>query len=97
MTGIGYFREYHGIQYPPFVQTAEAIAQKEQVLRYMRKGHVIAAAPGMVKDVFKHENVAGEMLAYCDGEYYWGSEAIYYFEKYNMQLPKEFIDHIVRH
>lgn len=35
------------------------------------------------------------MLAYTDGKYYWFSETIYYFEKYNLQLPDAFLKDIL--
>lgn len=31
-----------------------------------------------------------------DGEFVWTSEVIYYVEKYNLILPDEFINHVLR-
>lgn len=95
MIGIGYFAEHHGNEYPAFQSTPTAIPNKKQILQYMRSNKVIAAAPGRLKDVFTNQPIKGEMLAYSDGVYYWGTEAIYYFDKYNMKLPDEFVNRVL--
>lgn len=92
MTGIGYFKEHHGNKYPCFQATPTEIPNKSQILRYMKNSKVIAAAPGRMKDAFDGKTIPGEMLAYSDGTYYWGAETIYYFDKYNLKLPDDFID-----
>ena len=94
MLGVGYFKEHHGSKYPCFQSTSTDIENKAKVLQYMRSCKVIAAAPGRMIDAFSHATIPGEMLAYSDGEYYWGSEAIYYFEKYNLKLPDDFVNRI---
>lgn len=96
MIPVGYFKEHHGDEYPAFRSTASEIPNKEQVLRYMKGGKVIAAAPGRLRDAFTNAVIPGEMLAYSDGEYYWGAEVIYYFEKYNLELPEAFVRHILQ-
>lgn len=95
MVGIGYFAECHGKGYPLFETATIDATSKEKVLQHLRNSKVIAAAPGIMKDVFAEKTINGEMLAYSDGEYYWGSEAIYYFEKYDLKLPDAFIDKII--
>lgn len=95
MVAIGYFAERHGKKYPVFQSTPEAIPNKKRILEYLRGCKVIAAAPGRMRDVFEDKTIPGQMLAYSDGTYYWGSEAIYYFDKYNMKLPDDFINRIL--
>ena len=95
MIGIGYFSEHHGKNYPEFQATQSDIPNKKQVLKYLRGCEVIAAAPGIMKDVFSNKAIPGEMLGYSDGKYYWGSETIYYFEKYNLKLPDDFLKEII--
>ena len=95
MIPIGYFAERHGEKYPIFQSTENDIPFKGRVLEYLRNCKVIAAAPGRMTDVFTNKPIPGEVLAYSDGNYYWGTEAIYYFEKYNMKLPDEFVNRIL--
>lgn len=94
MTAVGFFKERHGKNYPAFQTTESDIPCKNRVLEYLRKGKIIAVAPGRIRDVFTDEAVPGEILAYSDGKYYWNSETIYYFKKYNLKLPDEFINGI---
>lgn len=91
MMQIGRFREHYGNDDPPFQSTAGDIPGKARVLHYLKGQEIIAAAPGIMRDAFTGERIRGEMLLYSDGKYYWGSETIFYFEKYNLQLPKDFI------
>lgn len=95
MIAVGFFKERHGKDYPMFKTTKSDIPRKNRVLEYLRKGKIIAVAPGRIRDIFTDEAVPGEILAYSDGKYYWNSETIYYFEKYNMKLPDEFINRIL--
>jgi hypothetical protein len=87
--------EHHGKKYPCFQSAPLSVENKNKVLRYMRSCRVIAAAPGRMKDVFANTLIPGEMLAYSDGRYYWGTEAIYYFDKYDMKLPDDFINRVI--
>ena len=96
MIPVGYFKEHHNGKYAPFESTSEAIPCKAHVLQYMKRGKVIAAAPGRMRDVFTGEVIRGEMLVYSDGLYFWGTESIYYFEKYNLKLPGAFVEHAMR-
>lgn len=95
MIAIGYFEERHGKDFPVFQSTPHDIPNKSRILQYLRSCKVIAAAPGRMRDVFSDKPIQGEMLVYSDGTYYWNTEAIYYFEKYNMKLPDEFINRIL--
>lgn len=48
-------------------------------------------APARLRDVVSGD-VIYEPLAFSeDGEYAWRSDVVYYFEKYNLTLPEEFI------
>lgn len=91
MIQIGRFREHYGKNDPPFRSTSSDIPGKARVLHYLKGQEVIAAAPGIMRDAFTGERIHGEMLLYSDGEYYWGSETVFYFDKYNLQLPEEFV------
>lgn len=59
----------------------------------MKGCKVEAVAPAIVTDIINPENRVGELYFMTDGKYAWRSDLIYYFEKYDMQLPFEFIQH----
>jgi len=68
--------------------------EKEQVIEYMKKSKVIAAAPAIVRDVLNPEIKIPELLLMSDGKYQWRSDIIYYVEKYDLELPEEFVRHV---
>ena len=91
MVEVGFFKEHHGHGYAPFASNVLPEGTKRAVLDYMQRGNVIAAAPGIMRDAFDASTIPGEMLIYTDGEYIWGTEAMYYLEKRDLELPKEFV------
>ena len=95
---IGLHRKRHGDDYPTLKEIIQniQIKDKDAVLRYMKSAFVLAVAPGIMQDVLTGEKIPGEWLVYGDGIYSWESETIYYFDKYNMTLPDEFIEHVLK-
>jgi SUMO ligase MMS21 Smc5/6 complex component len=67
------------------------IKEKKKVIGYMKKCKVVAVAPAIVRDVINPEIKIPELLLMSDGKYEWRSDVIYYVEKYDMELPEEFI------
>lgn len=96
MTVVGQFRELNGDGFPPLRSLiGKPNEKKAEILSYLRNAEVIAAAPGIMKDVLTGKRTGLEMLLYSDGRYIWKSEVIYYVEKYDMELPEAFIAHIM--
>ena len=67
-----------------------------KMLDYLKSGIVISAMAHINHDVFTGEKIPYEACVYTDGKYRWTSEIIYYVEKYNLILEKEFINHILK-
>ncbi len=82
----------------PTKDTISEIADenKSKILNYLKNGRVIAAVPGIMMDVFTKANIVGvgEWVVRTDGIYEWDTLIIYYYEKYNLKLPKDFLEHI---
>ncbi|MBL4931981.1 hypothetical protein [Clostridium paridis] len=97
MIMIGQIREvYEDDKYPSIKELINnPIKEKEKVLEYMRKSKVIAQAPAVGKDLINPNNKTLELSLMTDGDYEWRSDVIYYVEKYDMELPEVFINHIV--
>ena len=68
--------------------------EKEKVVQYTRS-EVIAAAPANVRDVLNPEVKIPELLLMSDGKYQWRSDIIYYVEKYDLELPEEFVNYVL--
>ena len=99
MIVIGKHRDRYGDDYPALSTIIQdtPIKEKETVLRYMKSEKLVsAAASGIMRDALTGMSISGDWLAYNDSTYAWDSETIYYFDKYNMDLPVEFIEHVLK-
>lgn len=71
-----------------------AILKKEEILKYLNSFLPCCATTGRVYDNIMEKELEWKCDAgYCDGIYYWEETDIYHFEKYNMPLKQEFIEH----
>ena len=97
MTTVGQIRELNGDSFPPLRNLiGKPNKKKAEILSYLRNAEIIAAAPGIMKDVLTGKSTGREMLLYSDGNFVWRSEVIYYVEEYDMELPTEFVKHITK-
>lgn len=70
------------------------INDKEKVIAYLKSGQMILFRPEIVPDVLSKDEVwIGNTSIYSDGVWIWKEYLIHYLEKYNIQLPSEFIFH----
>lgn len=73
----------------------EPIPDKEKVLAYLNSGFELKNETVSLRhDVFTGLPI-GLRAYYTDGEWEWTNELIYYFSKYNIQLPAEFIRRVL--
>ena len=68
---------------------------QSRILHYMKNSLVFAANAEYLHDAFTGESIDAENVLMTDGEYRWDSGLIYYIEKYNFKIPKEFIDRVM--
>ena len=99
MIVVGKHRERYGVNHPyirDLIQDTPT-KNKEAVLKYMKSEKLVsAAASGIMQDALTGMSIPGDWLAYNDDTYAWDSETIYYFDKYNMILPHDFIEHVLK-
>lgn len=69
---------------------------KEMVIKYLELGEKTVAACGRARDFFTGELIPGERCLMTDGEYSWPSSLSYYVGKYNLRLPSEFVEKVMR-
>lgn len=62
----------------------------EKIIAYLKNGKKTYAAAGRAKDFFSGDYIPGEYCGMTDGEYSWISSLVYYVEKYNLRLNKDF-------
>lgn len=97
---IGEFQEMYNNKYGELLPKFKSMVtvynddEKQFILNYLKSGTVISAAAGTAKDVLTNEKIPGEWLLLTDGVFSWGTDTIYYFEKYNIDLGRDFLDYL---
>ena len=71
-------------------------ASKEIILSYLRNGKVHMVTAAKVVDALKKTRTKIDLIFMNDGTYEWSSAIIYYVDKYNLQLPDEFVNYILK-
>lgn len=69
---------------------------KDAILKHLRNGNVHMVTASRIVDVFSGETTNIELVFMNDGKYSWSSKIPYYVDKYNLRLPKDFEDHILK-
>ncbi|MCR5566495.1 MAG: hypothetical protein K6F61_06555 [Clostridiales bacterium] len=69
--------------------------RKELILDYLSTNPAVFC-PGIVYDLFDPAAVIGDGSIYRDDKYYWPDYLAAYVEKYNIRLPEEFRNHILK-
>jgi hypothetical protein len=65
---------------------------QDDVVEYLKSGIPYAAIPEIQHDIFTQDRIPYESVLYTDGNFKWTSDIIYYVEKYNLLLSKEFTE-----
>ncbi len=71
------------------------VAHKAEVVKYLRSNDLGVMCAGWMRDRF-----SGELVRGCydhgrsDGFYEWGESLAYYLDKYDLELPADFLAHI---
>ena len=68
---------------------------KDKILEYLRT-HCIVACSGIVKDEINPENIIGYGNLYSDGTYLWDDVFSNYVDQYNIPVPEEFRNHVLK-
>lgn len=73
--------------------STKAIENKNEVLKYLNSFKPFCVAGMSLKDEITGETINLSVNGYEDGEFVWDTREIYHFEKYDLQLEEEFIQH----
>ena len=69
---------------------------KEMIINYLESGEKTVTACSRARDFFTGELIPGERCIMTDGEYSWSSSLSYYVDKYNLRLPSEFEEKVLK-
>ncbi len=69
---------------------------KAMVITYLKSQKRVSGCPRAAIDCVTGEEISPSYSVYTDGEYDWCDFLIYHIEKYNVLLPQDFVEHIMR-
>lgn len=96
MNKLGFWKEFHfrGDNLPSIFEKGNLEKREEKikpnVLKYLKSGIWLVKTRSVFNCVITEERI-GYPCIYTDGEWFWTSEYIYYYENYNLEMPEEFI------
>ena len=64
---------------------------KAKILAYLKSGDITGKAEHNFVDAITAKQINAVPFWYSDGEYEWSAQEIYYVERYNLTLSKEFL------
>ena len=80
---------------PTVYRAALTLAEKEQVLGYLRRGHLVVSAYSRSEDVLDPQRPADvPNIWLTDGPWLWPAAMTYYLAEHNISPPHDFLDHI---
>lgn len=68
----------------------------DKIIEYLKSGKVGLIAIEKPRDAITGDLLGGSHAILSDGEYSWDSVLPYYVQKYNMRLPEEFENKVLR-
>ena len=76
--------------------SSKPVLYKNDILKYLRSFSECAFISEPVRDKYTNQIVYDADNARSDGEYTWYESEIYHFEKYNLKLNDDFIEHVLK-
>lgn len=67
---------------------------KEIIVHYLNNCWCVGTAPSIEKDALTGESLGMGIEIMTDGKYVWHNTLGYYVDKYDIVLPKEFVEHM---
>ena len=93
---VGCFRDlgYEGAPSIAEVRGRRSPEHQAQVVAYLKAGKMLVMSPAFVRDSFDRGIVAGSRSIRTDGEFAWPDSLAYFVERYAVELPIEFEQHM---
>lgn len=77
-----------------FSENKSICKDKNKILSYLKNKKIVGAIPGGFKDPFTNKKILGNNI-YSDGVYEWGDDLHYLLTNYDVDVDKEFINHVL--
>lgn len=93
------YKELHGSKQLSLLDNLNyKTSRKDEIIEYLKNKNEFydGVRCSTLKDLVKQENTHLPTYAYFDGVYFWTDEDTYHFEKYDMRLNDEFVNHVLK-
>ena len=99
---VGFFREFYP-DHPSLPAMRDhmgtrRIRSEAKIVEYLRAGHILAGIMEWLPDHFdgtRFDEGSGAASLITDGVWAWRLDLAHYVEKYHVQVPDEFVRHLV--
>jgi hypothetical protein len=99
---VGFFREFYP-NHPSLPWLREQVGTRRirseaQIVAYLRSGHMLAGVMEGMLDIFDGTSFpegSGCSSFLTDGTWVWRNDLSHYVERYHVQMPDEFVRHLV--
>ena len=97
MKQICCYKELTGKLTDPSILTGRGkhISEKHIILDYLNSFEAEAVQTRSITDYFMNKSLSDSVECYTDGKYIWTSEDVYLFEKYDIELNRDFIEYVL--
>jgi len=97
MNAISNYREINGHISSPSIKSGIGFENqnKTTVLEYMKNNEAEVVQARAMMDYISGTALRGSVECFTDGKYFWTSEEIYHFEKYDLKLNDDFIKYVL--
>lgn len=94
---VAYSYEHGDKSLPPLrkLVSEKPDPEKSRIIDYLRT-HCVITRPGIIQDELCPDKTIGYGDIYSDGTYYWNDAFTNYVDRYNIPVPKDFREHILK-
>ncbi len=96
---LGFWKEYRGPKLPFLLKTETTLLRSKpidsKVIKYLEAGIWLYKLRTKFDCIISGEKI-GTPYVYTDGEWLWTTEYIYYLNKYEINIPEEFIEKMIK-
>ena len=89
------YKELYGGKESILDHVSDGYTVPDKVIAYLRTTKPFLMSPGIYDHPFKENTRLLGPYLYTDGKYYWDRDTWKYVVKYGLELPEDFIDHVM--
>lgn len=96
---LGYEEMYPGYGMPIMADNFEEdrYEGQDRIVEFLKTGEQVFAKLGWDTDVFTGDIIPISPVMLQSGDYRWPAILAYYVQKYNLRLPRDFEEYILKH